>query len=152
MVGREDDIELLRLIYRRAARERVPELVTIIGEAGIGKTRLASELTAGLAEEPDPPRVLVGRNPPYGRGIAFWALGEILRDAAGTPEEAPVAEVERALASLLAGLGAEDAAEIAASLAPPCAAPRTTRGRAPRRGCERSWRRFVGCSPPSGRW
>ena len=41
LVGREDDLELLRLIYRRAARERVPELVTIIGEAGIGKTRLA---------------------------------------------------------------------------------------------------------------
>ncbi len=144
MVGREDDIELLRLIYRRAARERVPELVTIIGEAGIGKTRLASELTRGLRDEPDPPRVLIGRNPPYGRGIAFWALGEVLRDAAGTPEEAPVAEVEHELESLLARLGAEDAAEIAASLARALGGTEDAREASAEEGLRRSWRRFVG--------
>ncbi len=144
LVGRENDIELLRLIYRRAARERVPELVTIIGEAGIGKTRLASELTRGLGEEPDPPRVLVGRNPPYGRGIAFWALGEVLRDAAGTPEEAPVAEVERELESLLARLGAEDAAEIAASLARALGGAEDDGEASVEEGLRRSWRRFVG--------
>ena len=143
-MGRENDIELLRLIYRRAARERVPELVTIIGEAGIGKTRLASELTRGLGEEPDPPRVLVGRNPPYGRGIAFWALGEVLRDAAGTPEEAPVAEVERELESLLARLGAEDAAEIAASLARALGGAEDDGEASVEEGLRRSWRRFVG--------
>jgi class 3 adenylate cyclase len=144
LIGREDDIELLRMIYRRAARERVPELVTIIGEAGIGKTRLASELTAGLAGDPDPPRVLVGRNPPYGRGIAFWALGEILRDAAGAPEEAPVAEVESSLASLLAGLDAGDAEEIAASLALALRGTEHDREAAAEEGLRRSWRRFVG--------
>ncbi len=144
LIGRADDIELLRLIYRRAARERVPELVTIIGEAGIGKTRLASELTAGLAEEPEPPRVLVGRNPPYGRGIAFWALGEILRDAAGTEEEAPVSEVEAALAELLGDLGADDAEEIATSLMLALRGSEDDREAGAEEGLRRSWRRFVG--------
>ena len=144
LIGRRDDLELLRLIYRRAARERVPELVTIIGEAGIGKTRLASELTAGLAEEPEPPRVLVGRNPPYGRGIAFWALGEILRDAAATEEEAPVSEVEAALAELLGDLGADDAEEIAASLMLALRGSEDDREAGAEEGLRRSWRRFVG--------
>ena len=44
LVGREDDLEMLRLIARRAARERVPQLVTVIGEAGVGKTRISGEL------------------------------------------------------------------------------------------------------------
>ena len=118
--------------------------MTIIGEAGIGKTRLASELTAGLAEEPEPPRVLVGRNPPYGRGIAFWALGEILRDAAGTEEEAPVSEVEAALAELLGDLGADDAEEIAASLMLALRGSEDDREAGAEEGLRRSWRRFVG--------
>ena len=144
LVGRDDDIELLRLIYRRAAREGVPELVTIIGEAGIGKTRLASELTDELEAGPDPPRVLVGRNPPFGRGIAFWALGEILRAAAGASEEAPVGEVERSLSSLLAGLGAEDADEVAASLALALRGAEEDREASAEEELRRSWRRFVG--------
>jgi class 3 adenylate cyclase len=143
-VGRGDDLELLRLIYRRAARERAPELVTIIGEAGIGKTRLASELTEELRDGPDPPRVLIGRNPPYGRGIALWALAEILRDAAGMPEEAPVGEVEQSLGSLLAGLGADDAGEIAASLTLALRGAEEDREARAEEELRRSWRRFVG--------
>ena len=74
---------MLRIGYRRAVSQRVPELVTVTGEAGIGKTRLANELFAELSESEPRPRNLLGRNPPYGRGIAFWALGEILHSAAG---------------------------------------------------------------------
>ncbi len=144
LIGREDDLALLRLIYRRAARERAPELVTIIGEAGIGKTRLTRELTEDLASGPDPPRVLVGHNPPYGRGIAFWALGEILRGAAGQPAEAPVSEVERSLTSLLASLGADDAAEIAASLALALRGSEAEGEHSAEEELRRSWRRFVG--------
>lgn len=144
LVGREDDLALLRLVYRRAARERAPELVTIIGEAGIGKTRLAHELTGELEAGPDPPRVLIGHNPPYGRGIAFWALGEILRDAAGTPAEAPVSEVEESLGSLLASLGAEDASAIAASLVLALRGSEEDGEASVEEELKRSWRRFVG--------
>ena len=72
---------MLRLIARRAAREQVPQLVTVFGDAGIGKTRLGAELFEELRAEGW--RTVVGRSPPYGHGIAFWALGEILHDAAG---------------------------------------------------------------------
>jgi class 3 adenylate cyclase/tetratricopeptide (TPR) repeat protein len=116
LIGRDDDLDLLRLIYRRSVRERVPELVILTGEAGIGKTRLASELLNQVRAEAEPPRVLLGRNPPYGRGIAFWALAEILREAAGAGPDASVAEVEASLAELLEELGGNDGREVAATL------------------------------------
>ena len=140
LVGRDDDLDMLRLIARRAARERLPQLVTVIGEAGIGKTRLGAELFRELRSDPDSWKTMVGRSPPYGEGIAFWALGEILRDAAGLSTDAPPDDVETALAEKLAGLGATDAPQIAAGLtvairgAPDCDAEDEL---------GRAWRRFV---------
>ncbi len=140
LVGRDDDLDMLRLIARRAARERLPQLVTVIGEAGIGKTRLGAELFSELRSAPDPWKTMVGRSPPYGEGIAFWALGEILRDAAGLSTDAPPDEVEAALTEKLAGLGASDAPQIATGLtvairgAPDCDAEEEL---------GRAWRRFV---------
>ena len=116
-VGRDDDMALLELVYKRAARDRVPELVTITGDAGVGKTRIASELIQRLASADPAPETLVGRNPPYGRGIAFWALGEIVRAAAGAGAEDSVASVHDALCDRLAALGADDADELAHWLA-----------------------------------
>ncbi len=115
-LGRDDDLALLELVYRRAVRDRVPEMVTITGDAGVGKTRLTTELTEALQASDPPPQILLGRNPPYGRGIAFWALGEILRDAAGASADDSVAEVQAALAGRLARLGAPEAEELAAAL------------------------------------
>ncbi len=115
-IGRQDDIDLLKLVYRRAVRERLPELITITGDAGIGKTRLTSELIASLREAEPAPEVLLGRNPPYGRGIAFWALGEILRSAAGATADDSVAEVHTALSRRLRTVGADDAEQLATAL------------------------------------
>ncbi|HET9120333.1 MAG TPA: AAA family ATPase, partial [Solirubrobacterales bacterium] len=140
LVGRDDDLDMLRLIARRAERERLPQLVTVIGEAGIGKTRLGAELFRELRSGPDPWRTMVGRSPPYGEGIAFWALGEILRDAAGLSTDAQPGEVEAALAEKLADLGASDADQVATGLtvairgAPDCDAEEEL---------GRAWRRFV---------
>jgi predicted ATPase/class 3 adenylate cyclase len=116
LLGREDDLALLRLVHRRAVRERAPQLVAITGEAGIGKTRIANELMNELRSEPDPPRILVGRNPPYGRGIAFWALGEILRGAAGVGADEPADAVRTGLRRLLSDLGADDADKVTDAL------------------------------------
>ena len=80
--------------------------MTITGDAGVGKTRLATELVRARSAAADPaPGILLGRNPPYGRGIAFWALGEILRAAAGAGADDSVAQVHEALAPRLAELG-----------------------------------------------
>jgi class 3 adenylate cyclase len=117
LIGRDDDLALLELVYKRAARDRVPELVTITGDAGVGKTRLASELTERLRALDPAPETLLGRNPPYGRGIAFWALGEIIREAAGADADDSVRRVHDLMAERLERLGADDAHELAAGLA-----------------------------------
>src|SRR5215204_2455761 len=138
LIGREDDLEMLRLIARRAARERLPQLVNVIGEAGIGKTRLAGELFRELSS--DGWRTVVGRSPPYGEGIAFWALGEILRDAAGLSTGASADEVQSALNEMLAGIGAEDANSLASDLT---LAIRARADGEAEKDLSREWRRFV---------
>jgi hypothetical protein len=139
LIGREDDLAMLRLIAKRAAREQVPQLVTVIGEAGIGKTRLAAELFEELRD--DGWRTVVGRSPPYGHGIAFWALGEILHDAADYPTDARADEVEPGLRGLLEKLGADDSAELAAALV--VAMRGAEEGADAEDELKRAWRRFV---------
>ena len=79
LIGREDEFALLLSLYERVVREGQSHLVTVLGQAGVGKTRLMSELTEALAEQPERPAVRIGRCPAYGSGISYWALGEILR-------------------------------------------------------------------------
>jgi len=76
LVGRRGELAQLRQTLVRAARERSSRLFTVYGPAGIGKTRLARELAAAVADEAS---VLVGRCPSYGEEITFWPLREILR-------------------------------------------------------------------------
>ncbi|HEU5033306.1 MAG TPA: adenylate/guanylate cyclase domain-containing protein [Mycobacteriales bacterium] len=78
-VGRERELRLLRQGYERAADERILQLLTVLGVAGTGKTRLVQEFLSGL---PPQARVLHGRCLSYGEGIVFWPLTEILRAAA----------------------------------------------------------------------
>ncbi|CAN5718265.1 hypothetical protein BH24CHL5_BH24CHL5_07280 [soil metagenome] len=78
-VGRNDDFRLLIEMFHATTRDRRPRLVSVMGPAGIGKSRLAWELskyTDGLVEDT---YWHVGRCPSYGDGITFWALGEMVR-------------------------------------------------------------------------
>jgi predicted ATPase len=89
LVGRESELELLRHTFERAVRDRRAHLVTIFGEPGVGKSRLAREFVASL----EGATVLVGRSLPYGEGITYWPLAEMVKAAAGiadddAPEEA----------------------------------------------------------------
>ena len=78
--GRAEELVLLRRAYESSTRERVPFLFTVLGDAGIGKSRLAAEARLDLLAEA---RVLVGRCLPYGEGITYVALREIVRQALG---------------------------------------------------------------------
>ncbi len=117
LLGRGAELEALRLAYLRTVRERRPHLMLVVGEAGAGKTRLVRELIAGLGAADQPPLLLTGRNPPYGDGIAFWALAELLRAAACAPRDAGAERVREALTACLERLGDSEGEETASTLA-----------------------------------
>jgi class 3 adenylate cyclase/tetratricopeptide (TPR) repeat protein len=83
LVGRESELELLRHTYERAVRDRRAHLVTLYGEPGVGKSRLAREFVSTL----EGATVLVGRSLPYGEGITYWPLAEMVKAAAGISDD-----------------------------------------------------------------
>ncbi len=83
MVGREHELTLLGTLFERVVREQRPHLVTIYGEAGIGKSRLADEFHAAVQTVEQPPLVLGGRCLPYGEESTYRPLAEILKSYAG---------------------------------------------------------------------
>ena len=101
LVGSELEKPLLIGTFERSAQQRSCQLVTIVGEPGVGKSRLCAELFAYIEDRPGLVRWRQGRCLPYGEGIAFWALGEIVKAECGilesdSPDEA-AAKLERAL-------------------------------------------------------
>ena len=122
LVGRDEEIRRFEAACAVATREQVTMLVTVIGEAGLGKTRLVHETAGRLGPEVN---VLTGRCLPYGEGITFWPLREVVIQAAGghdSPDriqalldgEADAAEVAERLSRALGpgNQGRSDAAEI----------------------------------------
>ncbi len=101
LVGRAEEAEVLRSLVDRVVHEERPHLVTIMGEAGVGKTRLLRELTVHLSERPEKPAIREGRCPAYGSGLAYWALGEIVR---GQFDIADTDDSEAAWRKLLGGV------------------------------------------------
>jgi class 3 adenylate cyclase/tetratricopeptide (TPR) repeat protein len=101
LVGRELERPLLIGTFERAAQQRSVQLVTIAGEPGVGKSRLVAELFTYLKTKPELTRWRQGRCLPYGEGITFWALGEIVKAEAGILEsdsaEAAAAKLEAAV-------------------------------------------------------
>jgi len=79
LIGREDESSLLLSLFDRVVREGRPHLVTVIGQAGVGKTRLLREFATQLAAREQQAAFRVGHCPAYGAGLAYWALGEIIR-------------------------------------------------------------------------
>jgi class 3 adenylate cyclase/tetratricopeptide (TPR) repeat protein len=86
LVGRELEKPLLIGTFERAAQQRSVQLVTVVGEPGVGKSRLVAELGEYVDGKPGITRWRQGRCLPYGEGITFWALGEIVKAEAGILE------------------------------------------------------------------
>ncbi len=101
LVGREAELARLRESFESVVRDVRPALFTVLGGAGIGKSRLARELEASSS---DVARVLTGRCLPYGDGITYWPLFEIVRDLVGEDEDP-----RPAIARLVAGQEGADA-------------------------------------------
>ena len=144
LIGRADDVALLELLVRRAFSSRAPALVTIVGEAGLGKSRVLAEVLSRLSAADAAPRVLTGRSPSYGHGVAFWAVGEVLREVA---DAAPVAAAEEVLGALerrLAELGAQDAGVLAADLAVAVGVAESADAAPAAERVRRAWRRMLG--------
>ena len=98
LVGRQRELDLLRGVLERVRVEREPQLVTLIGVPGIGKSRLVHE----LALETEDVEWHHGRCLPYGDGVTFRALGEIVRSLLGVRDGDTVAAVEGKLEGAVA--------------------------------------------------
>jgi class 3 adenylate cyclase/tetratricopeptide (TPR) repeat protein len=86
LVGREREVAILSDAFERARHERVPQLVTLVGVPGIGKSRLVYELSRIADAAPDLITWRQGRCLAYGDGVAFWALAEMVKAQAGVDE------------------------------------------------------------------
>ncbi len=112
IVGRDTELAALTEAFRSAVADRRCRLCSVLGQAGVGKSRLTREFLALVGTEGA--RTLRGRCLPYGQGITFWPLVEAVREAAGIREEDDP-ELARAKVHALAGEGEEDVAERVAS-------------------------------------
>ena len=85
-IGREIDLALLKGIFEKTVASSSVQLVTVVGEPGLGKSRIVAELFGYIDERPELVTWRQGRCLPYGEGITFWALGEIVKAHAGILE------------------------------------------------------------------
>ena len=101
LIGRDLEQRLVVDAFERTVHDRTPQLVTVIGEPGVGKSRLVSELLTHVDGLPFLVRWRQGRCLPYGEGITFWALGEIVKAEAGIldtdPEDVAVGKLDATL-------------------------------------------------------
>jgi class 3 adenylate cyclase/tetratricopeptide (TPR) repeat protein len=111
LVGRERELGALRDALARVRAERTPQLVTLVGVPGIGKSRLVYELSQIAEAEAELISWRQGRSLPYGDGISFWALGEMVKAQAGILEDDPPGRAQAKLAEMTADVvrGASDA-------------------------------------------
>jgi class 3 adenylate cyclase/tetratricopeptide (TPR) repeat protein len=111
-LGRDSEMNVLTETYRRVIDDGTLQLVTIAAAPGVGKSRLVNEFWQWADDQPEIVWWRQGRNLPYGEGITFWALGEIIKGQAGIRESdsAEVAEqkLETALEAITTDAGDRD--------------------------------------------
>ncbi len=149
LVGRDVERTLLQSLFERAVRDRSCQLVTIVGEPGVGKSRMVTELFSYIDDErPELITWRQGRCLPYGDGIAFWALGEIVKAHAGILESDSIAEAGAKLDRALRAVDSLEPGEhewLLVRLAPLVGAEVT--GSAEQEESFTAWRRFLEAMP-----
>ena len=105
-VGRSSELESLQKTWKRALEQRRCELVTVVGDAGVGKSRLVAEFLASV-EAP----IVGGRCLPYGEGITYWPVVEAVKQLDGLPSDpAAAASLRSLLGETEEGTSAEEIA------------------------------------------
>ncbi len=97
LVGRERELGIVRDAFERARHERTPQLLTLVGVPGIGKSRLVYELSQLVDADPEIITWRQGRCLAYGDGVTLWALAEIVKAQAGISEQDAPSEVAEKL-------------------------------------------------------
>jgi class 3 adenylate cyclase/tetratricopeptide (TPR) repeat protein len=112
LIGRDKELSLLSEALERALDEREPQLVTLAGVPGIGKSRLVFELFNAIERGTwGPVYWRRGRSLPYGEGVTFWGLAEMVKAQAGILESDTAAEAGEKLHRTVAELAQEEEAE-----------------------------------------
>jgi len=146
LVGRERELGVVKDAFERARHERTPQLLTLVGVPGIGKSRLVYELQRIVDADPELITWRQGRCLAYGDGITLWALGEIVKAQAGVLEQDSAAEisekVHQVVEDTLAGTGDETRVE-SHLLALLGLAAETQLGGDRRNEAFAAWRRFL---------
>ena len=121
MVGRERELDLLGSTFDRVLAERRPHLATIYGDPGVGKSRLTKEFVDGLERREPRPVIVAGRCLPYGDGVTYWPLAEILKSHTGIQDTDRADDALRKIRDtsqpMLEAAGALDATRTCAALA-----------------------------------
>ena len=99
LVGRDSERALVTHAFERAARDQSCQLVTLVGEAGVGKSRLVEDATSELGARAT---VLTGHCLSYGEGVTFFPLVSIVRGAAEASEAESADEIQRRLRTIMA--------------------------------------------------
>jgi class 3 adenylate cyclase/tetratricopeptide (TPR) repeat protein len=108
-VGRDNELSLLTQTFARAVAEPSVQLVTLTGEPGVGKTRLLWEFRRYLDDRPDLVYWRQGRCLPYGEGVTYWALGEMVKAQAGVLESDPPEVALEKLQTALSAVTSDEA-------------------------------------------
>jgi class 3 adenylate cyclase/tetratricopeptide (TPR) repeat protein len=101
-VGRDPELRLLKDLFHATTREQRARLVSITGQGGIGKSRLAWEFLKYIDGVVEGVWWHDGRSPAYGEGVTFWALGEMIRSRAGLLETDDAATTRAKVAEMVA--------------------------------------------------
>jgi len=104
IVGRDTELAQLEAIFERVARDGAPHLITVIGQAGVGKTRLLYELERKFELRAPPVQVRRGRCLAFGSGVVYWPLAEMLRAECGIGESDDAAVARSKLVARLGPL------------------------------------------------
>ena len=144
LVGRERELDLLRGSLARARHERSPQLVTLVGVPGIGKTRLVQELFRTIEADPELIYWRQGRSLPYGDGVQLGALSEIVKAHAGVLEGDPAESATRKLNAVVKEISHDEGetAWIERHLRPLLGLTTGSEARTDRNESFAAWRRF----------